>query len=75
MKYLMMTPLSLFCVDSRVDTFNRKSCLLKSASSRANEIACLGQLNGSHMNLPSGHVGTDGGRLRDSGLTIEAQDE
>jgi hypothetical protein len=75
MEYLMMTLLSLFCVDLKVDTFNCKFCLSKSASSRANEIACSGQLYGSHMNSPSGRVGTDGGRLRDSGVTFKAQDE
>ncbi len=74
MEYLMMTFLSLFGVDLRVDTFNRVSCLSKSALSQANEIACSGQLHGSHMNLPMGQVGTDGGHLRSSGLNVEAQD-
>jgi hypothetical protein len=75
MEYLMMTLLSLFCGNLRVDTFNQKSCLLKSALSRANKIACSGRLNGSHMSLPSGCVCTNGGCLRDSGLTVEVQDE
>jgi hypothetical protein len=75
MEYLMMMLLSLFGVDIRVDTFNRVSCLSKSASLQANEIACSGRLNGSHMNSPMGRVGTNGGRLRSSGLTVEAQDE
>jgi hypothetical protein len=71
----MMMPLSLLVVNLWVDTFNRKSCLSKSASLRVNEIACSGRLNGSHMNSPSGRMGTDGGRLRSSGVTVEAQDE
>ncbi len=74
MEYLMML-LSLFCVNLRVDTFNCLSCLSKSASLWANEIAYSGRLNGSHMNSPMGRVGTDGGHLRSSGLTVEAQDE
>ncbi len=72
---MMMTPLSLCCVDLRVDNFNCKSCLSKSALLRANKIACSGWLNGSRMNSPNEHVGTDGGHLRDSGLTVEVQDE
>jgi hypothetical protein len=75
MEYLMMTLLTLFGVNLRVDTFNPVPSLSKSASLRANEIACLGQLNGSHMNLPMRRVGINGGCLRSSGLTIEAQDE
>ena len=63
MEYLMMTLLSVFGVDLRVDTFNHVSCTSKSASSRANEIACSGRLNGSYMILPVGWVGTDGGHL------------
>ncbi len=75
MEYLMMTRLSLFWVNLRVKTFNRESCLSKLASSQANEIACSGQLNGSHMNSPIGCVGTNGGRFKCSGLTVEVQDE
>jgi hypothetical protein len=74
-EFWMMILLSLFCVNWRVDTFDCKSCFSKLASLPSNQIACSGQLNGSHMNLPSGHVGTDGSRLRDSRLIIEAQDE
>ena len=70
-----MMLLSVFCTNLGFDTFNRESCLLKSASSWANEIACSGQLNGSQINSPSGPVGTDGGRFKSSGLTVEAQDE
>jgi hypothetical protein len=58
MEYLMMTLLSLFGVNLRVDTINPVSCLSKSALSQANEIAYSGQLNGSHMNLSMGRVGT-----------------
>ncbi len=75
MEYLMMMLLSLFGVNLRVDTFNRVSCLSKSASLQANKIACSGWLNGSHMNLLIGRLGTDGGRYRSSALTIEVQDE
>jgi hypothetical protein len=75
MEYLMMTLLSLFGVNLRVDTFNHVSCLSKSASLQANEIACSGQLNGSHMNLLMGQVCTNGGRFRSSRLTVEVQDE
>ena len=75
MEYLMMTLLSVFWANLGFDTFNRESCLLKSASSRANEIACSGRLNGSQINSPSGRVGTDGGRFKSSGLTVEVQDE
>ncbi len=75
MEYLMMMPLSMLLVDLWVDTFNPKSCLPKSALSRANEIACSGQLNGSHMNPPSGRMGTNGGRLRSSRVIVEAQDD
>ena len=75
MKYLMMTLLSVFWLNLGFDTFNRESCLLKAASSRANEIACSGRLNGSQINSPSGRVGTNGGRFKSSGLTIEVQDE
>ncbi len=75
MEYLMMTLLSVFWPNLGFDTFNRESFLLKSASSRANEIACSGQLNGSQINSPSGRVGTDGGRFKSSGLTVEVQDE
>ncbi len=75
MKYLVMTLLSVFCANLGFDTFNRESCLSKSTSSRANEIACSGRLNGSQINSPSGCVGTDGGRFKSSGLTVEVQDE
>ena len=74
-EYLMMAPLSVLWSNLGFDTFNRESCLLKSASSRANEIACSGRLNGSQINSPSGRVGTDGGRFKSSGSTVEAQDE
>ena len=75
MEYLMMTLLSVFWVNLGFDTFNRESCLLKSASLRANEIACSVRLNGSQINSPSGRVGTDGGRLKSSGFTVKVQDE
>jgi len=74
-EYLMMTLLSVFWSNLGFDTFNRESCLLKSASSRANEIACSGRLNGSQINSPSERVGTDGGRFKSGGLTVEVQDE
>jgi len=44
MEYLMMMLLSVFWTNLGFDTFNRESCSLKSASSRANEIACSGRL-------------------------------
>jgi hypothetical protein len=75
MEYLMMTLLSVFWANLGFDTFNCESCLLNSASSRANETACSGRLNGSQINSPSGRVGTDGGRFKSSGLTVEVQDE
>jgi len=75
MEYLMMMLLSVFWANLGFDTFNHESCLLKSASLRANEIACSGRLNGSQINPPSGRVGTDGGRFKSSGLTVEVQDE
>ncbi len=75
MEYLMMTLLSVFWANLGFDTFNCESCLLKSTSSRANELACSGRLNGSQINSPSGRVGTDGGRFKSSGLTVEVQDE
>ena len=71
----MMGPLVVFLSNLGVDTFNRESCLLISASSRANEIACSGRLNGSQINSPSGRKGTDGGRFKSSGSTVEVQDE
>jgi hypothetical protein len=74
-EYLMMALLSVLWSNLGFDTFNRESCLLKSASSRANEIACSGRLNGSQINSPSGREGTDGGRFKSSGLTVEVQDE
>jgi hypothetical protein len=74
-EYLMMALLSMFWSNLGFDTFNRESCLLKSASSRANEIACSGRLNGSQINSPSGREGTNGGRFKSSGLTVEVQDE
>ena len=74
-EYLMMTLLSVFGANLGFDIFSRESCLWKSASSRANEIACSGRLNGSQINSPSGRVGTDGGRFKSSGSTVEAQDE
>jgi len=75
MEYLMMMLLSVFWANLGFDTFNCESCLLKSALSRANEIACSGRLNGSQMNSPCGRVGTNGGRFKSSGLTVEVQDE
>ena len=75
MEYLMMMLLSVFWANLGLDTFNRESCLLKSTSSRANQIACSGRLNGSQINSPSGRVGIDGGRFKSSGLTVEVQDE
>ena len=74
-EYLMMALLSVLWSNLGFDTFNRESCLLKSASSRANEIACSGRLNGSQINSPSGREGTNGGRFKSSGLTVEVQDE
>jgi len=71
----MMGPLVVFLSNLGFDTFNRESCLLKSASSRADEIACSGQLNGSQINSPSRRKGTDGGRFKSSGSTVEFQDE
>jgi hypothetical protein len=75
MEYLMMTRLSLFWVNLRVETFNHESCLSKLALSLANEIACSGRLNGFHMNSPIGCVGTNGGHFKCSGLAVEVQDE
>ena len=75
MEYLMMTLLSVFWANLGFDTFNRESCLLKSALSRATEIACSGGLNGCQRNSPSGHVGTNVDRFKSSGLTVEVQDE
>ena len=74
-EYLMMALLSVLWSNLGFDTFNRESCLSKSASSRANEIACSGRLNGSQINSPSGREGTNGGRFKSSGLTVEVQDE
>ena len=74
-EYLMMALLSVLWSNLGFDTFNRESCLLKSASSRANEIACSGRLNGSQINSPSGREGTNGGRFKSSGLTVEVQDK
>ncbi len=75
MEYLMMTLLSVFWSNLGFDTFSCESCLLKSALSRANEIACSGRLNGSQINSPSGCVGTNGGRFNSSGLPVEVQDK
>jgi hypothetical protein len=71
----MMMPLSLFGVNIGVDVFNLVTCFPKSALSRANEIACLVQMNGSHMNSPSVRGVTNGGCLRSSELTVEVQNE
>ncbi len=73
--YLTMMPMSLFSVKFRVDVFVIVSCFPNSALMQANEIACLGQLNGSHLNLPSRCEVTKCSRLRSSGLTIEVPDE
>ncbi len=60
-KYLIMMPVELSCVDAGDDAVSGFSCFPKSVLSQVNEIACLGQLKGSHRNSPRGCGGTRGG--------------
>jgi hypothetical protein len=48
---------------------------VSSESGRWIEYLMMTRLNGSQINSPSGRVGTDGGRFKSSGLTVEVQDE
>ncbi len=70
-----MMLVELSCVDAGDGAVGGFSCFPKSASLRVNEIACSGQLKGSHRNSPRGRGGTGGGRLRSKGSTIDALDE
>lgn len=70
-----MMPVELSCVGLGDDAISELSCLPKSVSLWLNEITCLGQLNGSHMNSIRECGDTRGGRLRSKALTVDAPDE
>ncbi len=74
-KYLIMMLVESSCVDEGDDAVSGFSCFPKSASSRVNEIACLGWLKGSHRNSLRGRGDIGGGRLRSKGSTVDALDE